>query len=161
MKMAYTFKSEGAKEKLPFGSKICNIIDGFADYENQFALVYGKIKSLFDNPIFETENMEELFSYCISATSEDGACVYLDVYCAGSGPAIGGFQDEASLKAAKELVVYIQQAQPVDYRCKCYYMDGPSVIEVGVKNGKPFYQEEELILSEKEFKELYARLYGI
>lgn len=160
-KMKYTFKSEGTRDKLPFGSLICHIIDGFIDYENQFALTYGKIKALFDKPIYETENMEELFSYCISATSEDGTTVYLDVYCAGSGPAIGGLSDETSKEAAQELAAYIRQADPVDYSCKCYYMDGPSVLDVGIKNGQPFYHGEELILSEKEFKELYARLYNL
>lgn len=159
--MAYTFRSESDEKKLPGGSKICNIIDGFADYGNQFALVYGQIKALFGAPVYETENMENLFSYCICATSEDGTCVYLDVYCAGTGPAVGGLQDEASRQAAQELAAYIRQASPVDYRCKCYYMDGPSSIETGVLNGKPFYQEEELQLSEEQFKELYARLYGL
>lgn len=159
--MAYTFKSEGTAVESFGGSKICNIIDGFADYGNQFALIYGKIKALFGEPIFETENMEELFSYCISATPEDGSCIYLDVYCAGSGPAIGGRQDEASLKAAQELVDYIRKAEPVDYMLKCYYMDGPTVLEISIKDGKPFYKEEELVLSEEEFKELYARLYNL
>lgn len=159
--MAYTFKSENASDQLAFSSKICNIIDGFTDYGNQFALTYGRIKALFDKPVFETENMEELFSYCISAASEDGTTIYLDVYCAGSGPAIGGKQDEASRKAAQELVNYIRQAEPVDYACKCYYMDGPAVLDIGIKDGKPYYNEEELALSEEEFKKLYARLYNL
>lgn len=159
--MAYTFKSEGTTEHLPYGSNICNIIDGFTDYENQFALTYGRIKALFDKPLFETENMEELFSYCISATSEDGTTVYLDVYCAGSGPAIGGLHDEASKKAAQELTAYINQADPIDYSCKCYYMDGPTVLNVGIKDGQPFYHEEELTLTKEEFDKLYTRLYGL
>ncbi|MFG6356908.1 MAG: hypothetical protein K1W26_08830 [Acetatifactor sp.] len=158
--MAYTFKSE-SMEKSPCGSKICNIIDGFADYGNQFALTYGRIRALFGEPLYESENMEDLFSYCVSATSEDGATVYLDVYCAGTGPAIGGGQSEAAKKAACELTACIRQTDPVDYSCKCYYMDGPTVLEVGIKDGKPFYREEELVLSEKEFKELYARLYNL
>lgn len=159
--MSYTFKLEENGEKLQFSSKICDIIDGFTDYGNQFALTYGKIKALFDKPIFETENMEELFSYCVSATSDDGEVVYLDVYCAGTGPAIGGAQTKAAKEAAEALVDYIRKAEPVDYACKCYYMDGPAVIEVGIKNGEPYYNEAELELSEEEFKELYARLYGL
>lgn len=59
--MAYTFKSESAMGDMAYGSKICSIIDGFADYENQFALTCGKIRALFDNPLYETENMENLF----------------------------------------------------------------------------------------------------
>lgn len=151
--MKYTFKSEGKRNKLPSGSLICHIIDGFIDYENQFALTYGRIKALFGKPLYETDNMEELFSYCISATSEDGTTVYLDVYCAGSGPAIGGLPDERSKEAAQELAAYIRQADPVDYSCKCYYMDGPSVLDIGIKNGQPFYHEEELF--EEEFEKIY------
>lgn len=159
--MKYTFKSEGNSGHMPLGSKICNIIDGFADYGNRFALVYGKIRALFGNPVFESENMENLFSYCIAATAEDGNTVYLDIYCAGSGPAVGGLSDEASQEAARELTAYILQSASVDYSCKCYYMDGPSVLEIGIKDGRPFYQEEALVLSEEQFKDLYARLYGL
>lgn len=158
--MTYTFKSE-SMDKSPCGSKICNIIVGFADYGNQLAITYGKIRARFGEPLYETENMENLFSYCVSATSEDGTVVYLDVYCAGTGPAIGGRHDEVSQKAAQELTAYIRQADPVDYSCKCYYMDGPTVLDIGIKGGQPFYREEELVLPEKEFHELYARLYGL
>lgn len=158
--MKYTFKSESTADKLLGGSKICNIIDGFEDYENQFPLTYGKIKALFGKPLYETENMEDLFSYCISATSEDGSIVYLNVYCGATGHAIGGLHNEASIEAAQELTAYIRQADPVDYSCRCYYMDGPAVLDIGIKDGQPFYHGEELILTEKEFRELYSRLYG-
>lgn len=86
--------------------------------------------------------MENLFSYCVSATSEDGTTVYLDVYCA----AIGGKQDKVSKEAAQDLTAYIRQAEPVDYSCRCYYMDGPTVLDIGIKDGHPFYHEEELIM---------------
>jgi len=159
--MSYTFQSVGEIGKLPVSSNLCNLITDFNDYEINFPLVYGKIRALFGQPIYETENLEDLFFYCVSATSEDGKVVYLYVYCAGSGPAIGGVHNEASTKAAKALVDYIWRAQPVDYAYKGYYMDGPTVLELGIKNGVPYYEEAELELSEEEFKELYARLYGL
>lgn len=96
--------------------------------------------------------------YYISATSEEGEEICLDIYCAGSGPAVGGVQDEKSRKAAKALVDYVWQAEPVNYTHKAYYLDGPTVLEFGIKNGSPFYNETELSLSEKEFTELYTRL---
>ena len=98
-------------EKLTDSSKLYNFIEGFADYKNQFSLIYGKIKALFGQPIYETENLENLFSYCILATSE-----------------------EADL-------------------------DGPAVHEFGIRDGVPYYNETELSLSEKEFEELYTRLF--
>lgn len=159
--MSYTFQLAKDAGKSAGGGKICNIIDGFVDYEKNFPLAYGKIKALFGQPIYETENLEDLFSYCVVAKSEEGEEVYLDIYCAGSGPAIGGKQDEASQKAAKALVDYIWQAEPVDYAYKGYYMDGPTVLELGIKNGVPYYEEAELELSEEEFNELCSRLYGL
>lgn len=159
--MKYTFESIEDTEKLSLSSNICNLIEGYVDYGNNFSLVCGKIKSLFGQPVYETENMENLFSYCILATSEDGEAVYLNIYCAGTGPAIGGENNEASKKAAEALMDHILQAEPFDYARKAYYMDGPTVVEYGIKGGVPYYQEAELELSEKEFSELYARLYDL
>lgn len=157
--MKYTFEAMKDEEKLVSTSKICSIIDGFADYNKKLTLVYGKIKALFGQPVYESENLENLFSYCVMATPEDGESVYLEVYCAGSGPAIGGRHNEACEKAAKALVDYIWQAEPADYEQKGYYMDGPTVLEFGIKNGVPYYNESELHLSEEEFRELYEKLY--
>ncbi len=156
--MPYTFQSVKNTEKLADSSKLYNIIEGFADYGNQFSLICGKIKALFGQPIYETENLENLFLYCILATSEEGEEVYLDIYCAGSGPAVGGMRDEESRKAAKALVDYVRQAEPVNYAHKAYYLDGPTALEFGIRDGAPYYNETELRLSEKEFRELYARL---
>lgn len=156
--MSYTFQSVKDTEKLAGSSKIYNFIESFADYGNQFSLICGKIKALFGQPIYETENMENLFSYCILATSEEGEEVYLDIYCAGSGPAVGGMLGEASRRAAKALVDHVWQTEPVNYTLKAYYLDGPSALEFGIRDGAPYYNEVELNLSEKEFSELYARL---
>lgn len=156
--MAYIFQPVKDIEKLTNSSKLYNFIEGFADYENQFSLICGKIKALFGEPIYKTENMENLFSYCILTISEEGEEVYLDIYCAGSGPAVGGMPDEKSRKAAKALVDYVRQAEPVNYAHKAYYLDGPTALEFGIRDGVSYYNETELRLSEKEFSELYARL---
>ena len=124
--MPYIFQSMKDTEKLTDSSKLYNFIEGFSDYENQFSLICGKIKALFGQPIYETENLENLFLYCILTISEEGEEIYLNIYCAGSGPAVGGMQDEKSRKAAKALVNYVWQAEPVNYTHKAYYLDGPS-----------------------------------
>lgn len=154
--MSYKFQSVKDMEKLIGSSKLCNFIEDFADYGNQFSLICGKIKALFDEPIYKTENLENLFSYCILATSEEGEEVYLDIYCAGSGLAVGGMSNEQSRKAAKALVDFVRQAEPVNYAYKAYYLDVPTAVEFGIRDGAPYYTE--LKLSEKEFRELYARL---
>lgn len=96
--MPYTFQSVKSMEILTDSSKLYNFIEDFSDYGNQFSIICGKIKALFGQPIYETKNLENLFSYCILATSEE---VYLDIYCAGSGLAVGGISDEKSRKAQR------------------------------------------------------------
>lgn len=91
--MPYTFQSVKNMEKLTDSSKLCNFIESFSDYGNQFSLICGKIEALFGQPIYKTENLENLFSYCILAASEEVEEVYLNIYCAGSGPAVGGMSD--------------------------------------------------------------------
>ena len=156
--MPYTFQSVKDKEKLADSSRLYNFIESFADYGNQFSLICGKIKALFGQPIYETENLENLFFILYFNDIGRGEEVYLDIYCAGSGPAVGGMQDEKSRRAAKALVDYVWQAEPVNYVYKAYYLDGPTTLEFGIRDGAPYYNETELRLSEKEFRELYARL---
>ena len=156
--MPYTFQSVKNTEKLADSSKLYNFIESFADYGNQFSLICGKIKALFGQPIYETENLENLFFILYFNDIGRGEEVYLDIYCAGSGPAVGGMQDEKSRRAAKALVDYVWQAEPVNYAYKAYYLDGPTTLEFGIRDGAPYYNETELRLSEKEFRELYARL---
>lgn len=156
--MPYTFQSVEDMKKLTSSGKICNFIESCADYGKQFSLICGKIQALFGQPIYKTENMEDLFSYCILTTSEEGEEVYLEIYCAGSGLAVGGMKDEKSRKAAEALVDYVQQAEPVNYTQKAYYLDGPTALEFGIRDGVPYYNETKLRLSEKKFRELYERL---
>ena len=156
--MSYTFQSVNNMENITGSSKLCSFIENFADYGEQFSLICGKIKALFGQPIYETENLENLFSYCVLATSEELEEVYLNIYCAGSGLAVGGMSDEKSRKAAKALVDYVRQAEPINYTYKAYYLDGPTALEFGIKDGTPYYNETELSLPKKILRELYARL---
>lgn len=69
--------------------------------------------------------------------------------------------DKGALEAAEALAEFVRNAESVDYSYEGYYMDGPCMIKMGVKDGTPYYEEEEINLSETEFKELYNRLYGL
>ena len=139
----FEFKAD-SKDKLPMGSKICNIIDGFPeDYGEQTALVYGRLRKLFGEPLYESEDFEDQYSYCINA-ARDGKTVYLEVYSGPSGPAVGGDQDKDSRDAAKELIEYIGQAEAADYDYKGVYYDGPCEVRMGVKNGVPYSEENEI-----------------
>ena len=50
-----------------------------------------------------TNNLENQFRYVIKATNEKGDVLFLEAYCAGSSPAIGGIQDNDSKEAAPQL----------------------------------------------------------
>lgn len=140
----YQFKAVNDQEKVS-GSKIFNIIDGFpSDYSEQAVLIYGKLKTLFGNPLYEEKNIENQYTYGVATTTEEGREIFLHVYNGSSGPAIGGQQDEESRKAAYQLLEMIQQAAPADYDYAGYYLDGPCQIKEGIKNGIPYYEEVEL-----------------
>lgn len=150
----YVFKSEKT-DKIPGGSSlICHFSD-------DPVLVYGKLKSLFGEPLYETENYEDQFLYCISSQDEAGKEICIYAYSGGSGPAVGGLQDESSIKAADKLVEFVQKALPADYDYTGYYMDGCCKISQGIKNGVPYYEEEVMELSDEEFNELYKKVYGL
>lgn len=157
----YQFKAVDDQEKIS-GSKIMNIIEGFpSDYSEQAVLIYGKLKTLFGEPLYEEKSVENQYTYGVVTLAEDGREIFLHVYNGPSGPAIGGQQDAESRKAAHQLLELIRQATPTDYDYVGYYLDGPSRIQEGIKNGVPYYEEVELEdLSEEEMDEIFREVTG-
>lgn len=157
----YEFKAIDDQSKIS-GSKICNIIDGFPpDYSEQTVLIYGKLKTLFGEPLYEEKDYENQYTYGVVTITEDSEEILLHVYNGSSGPAIGGQQDEESRRAAHQLIDMIWQADPTDYDYVGYYLDGPSRIQEGIKNGVPYHNEEELDdLSEEEMDKIFREVTG-
>ena len=62
-------------------------------------------------------------------------------------------------KGWKSLVDYVRQAEAIDYAYKAYNLDGPTALEFGIRDGDPYYNETELRLSDKEFRELLFNVY--
>ena len=157
----YQFKVIDDQNKIS-GSNIFNIIDGFpSDYNDQEVLIYGKLKILFGDPLYEEKDIETQYTYGIVTTTEGGREIFLHIYNGSSGPAIGGQQDEESRKAAYQLLEMIQQAAPTDYDYVGYYLDGPSRIREGIKNGVPYYEEVEFDnLSKEEIDEIFQEVTG-
>ena len=157
----YQFKTVDDPQKIG-GSKIISIINGFPyDYSEQAVLIYGKLKTLFGDPLYEEKDIENQYTYEVVTTTEDGREIFLHVYSGASGPAIGGEQDEESRKAANQLAEMILQATPSDYDYVGYYMDGPCRIQQGIKNGVPYYEEVELgDLSMEEMGEIFQEMTG-
>lgn len=138
IKSTYQFFAGISSDDMPAGtSKIMDIP------END-VLAYGKLRSLFGEPAFESDDLEYQYEYNILAKNEAGMEVFLYAYSGPSGPSIGGFGDEASLEAASQLVEIIKNAVPVDYEYKGYYMDFFLEIHAGIKNGVPFYEEKSI-----------------
>lgn len=145
MERKFEFKAqdmETRKKTLLGTSKIRNIVE--PSLENKDVLCLGQLKTLFGEPLYMTEDMEDQYAYCILAISKDGKEVYLHVYNGPSGPAIGGGHDSDSIAAADELTELITSANASDYEYEGVYWDGPCIVREGVRNGVPYSEEEEL-----------------
>ena len=103
-------------------------------------LYLGKVITLFGMPELDSD-YECMFTVAVAAEDEAGNKLILDVYHGPSGPAIGGFDTERSLEAAKELAELINAAEPSDYDWAGVYEDVPVEIKMGIRNGKPYHKE--------------------
>jgi hypothetical protein len=157
--MAYSFRAQTVEEKKMHagGSKICEIYDFFtyhSEFEEKTALAYGQLKALFGEPSYTSKSFEELYQYDICAESDSGEKVYLCAYCGATGPSIGGEFSALSEEAAHALVEKIHATEAVDYEITSYYLDGPSKVIQGVKDGKAYMREEEVDDNDPELAKL-------
>ncbi len=155
--MEYIFEKCNPEDVDTEIANICNVYD--VDNQDGHSLFLGQVKTLFGEPDYITKDNENMFSCMVSATDKEGNVIYLDIYYGPSGPAIGGDDDEESAKAATELSNLIIQAEPTDYDWEGYYIDIPVKINMGVKNGQPYYNSEILELSDEEYMELINEVY--
>ena len=71
-------------------------------------IAYGRLRALFGEPNYETQNFEDAYSYILFVESESSEKIYLEVYEGSSGPAIGGLNNAESLQAAETLKKLIE-----------------------------------------------------
>lgn len=131
-------------------SKICSIYEFDKNFEKNWVMAFGQLKYLFGNPRYITNNLENQFRYIIKAMNENGDGLRLEVYCASSGPVIGGLNDANSNLAAQELAAYIRQAPAVDYDYEGYYLDAMSKVHHSIQNGVPSWEEMKASTKELE-----------
>lgn len=143
-KRVYHFSAEDKWDLIPGSSKIANIPE-------DSILAYGKLRSLFGEPVYETKNMEDQYLYSLRGQDEKGQEVFIYVYSGPSGPAIGGLNDRDSLEAAEQLIELIKNAAPADYDYTGYYTDFFLKIHEGIKDGIPFCKETPVDPEEIEF----------
>ncbi len=108
--------------------------------EEQYALFFGKVRRRFgDNDSF-SDDWETMYRYEITAEDENGNKLYFEVYHGAGGSSIGTpFSDELPpeyQQAKKELIEYIESAEPVDYVHESVYYDIPVNVKYIVKDGK-------------------------
>ncbi|WP_049946314.1 hypothetical protein [Butyrivibrio sp. WCD2001] len=141
--LEYEFR-RGTKEEEEagkfLGSETCSIYDEID--ENLFALAYGQLRTLFGEPDYETEDLENMYDYNVVATDKEGNEYYMYAYSGPTGPAIGTREDdEKTEKAARALAEKIKSVEPTDYDYVGYYFDFGLTVKMGVKNGKPYCTE--------------------
>ena len=106
-------------------------------------IAYGRLRALFGEPNYETQNSEDAYSYILFVEPESSEKIYLEVYEGSSGPAIGGLNNAESLQAAETLKKLIEESEEVaDYQYEGYYQELDLKISMGIKNGVPYYNEE-------------------
>lgn len=160
MNTGFKFTAQDMKtmQKTIMGSSKIRNIEGMPGDE---VLRLGQLMTLFGDPLYITKNLEDQYSYCILAKNESGKEFYLNVYSGPSGPAIGGQQNDDSKAAADELAELIAGAKASDYEYEGYYLDGPCVVRMGIRNGEPYCEEEELDESGEEFRRACEEIYGV
>lgn len=157
---AYVFEKLEDDTHIAFTSKLMNIIDVFdGDYMLRCAVLKGQLLTLFGDPLYESPDLEQQYTYAIQCADDAGDIVYLSVYSGASGPAIGAHGDSPDIaQAALALVDVIMETTPMDYDYEGYYPDGPSRIAMGIRDGEPYYHEEE-ITDDEALERMFTLLY--
>lgn len=109
-----------------------------AEYHGLFV---GQVITLFGDKGTSEDN-EALFDYTIAAENKNGDVIYLTLYYGPSGPAIGGYDGDNYMEAAKELEEIVRSTEPIDFECESVYEDVGVTIRMGTRNGKGFYETE-------------------
>lgn len=148
----YVFESVPSDDRLYGTSKVANIWSDLGDgYGEECALIYGRLLTRFGDPLYTSMDLEMQYEYAIEATGPDGEVYFFSVYSGSTGPAIGGKNSQQGIDdAAAALVDEINSVTPADYDYEGYYMDGPSKVTMGVKDGEPYYNEVEVSMDEME-----------
>ncbi|MDE5620094.1 MAG: hypothetical protein K2O29_10665 [Ruminococcus sp.] len=148
----YTFRKPtkeelSALENMGF-SKLCSVYD-LKGTDEKYSLFYGKLRTVFGEPDYTSDDYENMYSYDIMAVGENGESFYLEVYHGASGASIGGKsfdiskeQEKVYMNAADELIALIESANPSDYVWEGIYEDTSENVRYTVKDGKAYTESE-------------------
>ena len=132
----FTKEVEENETEMLMGGKLVNL-------NLEPVLAYGRMRALFGEPNYESQNFEMAYTYILSCQPGSSQKVYLHVYEGSGGPAIGGQYDERSQQAAEALKKLLESSdEVVDYQYEGYYPDAGVKIWMGIENGVPYFREE-------------------
>lgn len=138
----YSFSVQKNETELFGSSKVENLV---LFSEHNEVQIQGRMKALFGEPLYETENYEDAYTYVIQATDSEGTHIYFTVYQGGSGTAIGAKSNREQLQdALEDFKRLLRDTSPVDFLYEGYYMDAYVKIKRGIQNGIPFFEETEI-----------------
>lgn len=150
----YQFTAEKDESEL-FGSS--RIADLQLFHEHNEVQIQGRLRALFGEPLYETENLEDAYVYVIKATDASGTSLQFSVYQGGSGCGIGGRGMSAQMQEAiEEFKQLLLSAKPVDFLYEGYYVDAYVKIRQGIQEGQILFEEIEL--DDDEVEEMLAVL---
>lgn len=116
--------------------------------DENFALFFGKMKTLFGEPDEISESWESMYDYTIVAEDEKGNNFLFSVYHGAGGSSIATPTDYNNIdlapykQAEKELLELIENTEPADYEWESVYEDIPANVKYIVKDGKATIESE-------------------
>lgn len=109
--------------------------------EEVYALFLGRMITLFGKSNTLSDDWENMYTYPLIAEDENGTKLRIDVYHGSGGPSVclplnlNDEEKEIYDNAVKELVAYIESAEPADYVHESVYYDIPANVTYTVKYG--------------------------
>ena len=131
---------------------------GEVESTEQAALVEAKLLTVFGEPVYKSQNMENSFEYVIQAMSDTGRSVILTVYNVGIVHIGCELQDSFARDAADALIAYVNAAAPTDYARTVYYLDFAAQVDICVKDGQVTLENSEI--SEEKCEALFKEWFG-
>ncbi|MCR4889039.1 MAG: hypothetical protein K5979_07660 [Ruminococcus sp.] len=133
---------QNEKDSLGCVPNVGEWIYGAGVREEVYALFLGKMIALFGKSDTLSDDWENMYTYPLVAEDENGTKLRIDIYHGSGGPSycipwqLDDEKKEIYINAVKELVAYIENAQPADYVHESVYYDIPANVTYTVKDGK-------------------------
>ena len=146
----YKFRKASDEDKEISDNLTCSgtWIYGAVAGEEKYALFLGKMIALFGDSGNMSDDWENMYSYDIIAEDEQGNKLGIEIYHGPGGPSFAIPTDYDDIdtapyhQAAKELVEYIEKAEPADYVWESVYYDIPANVKYTVKDGRAYVESK-------------------